>query len=94
MSPNEKPTPRTQDRRAKNRRASSAAVRLIVAGQEIAGRADDISQSGILFFTDDALRVSIEIESAGGVTRRTGRLVRAHLMSPDRIGWAVEFERE
>jgi hypothetical protein len=94
MSPKESPTPRTRDRRAKERRASSAAVRLIVEGQEVPGRADDISHSGILFFTDHALRVTIEIESPSGVTRRTGRLVRAQVMSPERIGWAVEFERE
>lgn len=94
MKPHDSPSPRTDDRRARPRRASQAQVRVNVAAQQIAGQADDISHSGILFFTDAALRVAVEIEENGVTTRRSGKLVRAQLMSPDRIGWAVEFERE
>jgi hypothetical protein len=94
MDPHDNSASSTRDRRTKPRRASNASVRVLVAEQEITGQADDISRSGILFFTDSSLKIEIEIEEDGRTTRRTGRLVRAQVMSPDRIGWAVEFENE
>jgi hypothetical protein len=51
-----------------------------------------VSGTGILFFSEGDLRVTIEVEEAGTTTRRPGRLVRAQRMRGDRFGWAVEFD--
>ncbi len=51
-----------------------------------------MSQSGVLFFSEGDLRVTIEVDENGTTKRRTGRLVRAQRMRGDRFGWAVEFD--
>ena len=88
----DKPTG-TADRRAAQRRASSAHIRLFVESSEIEGEAQNISATGILFLTARELRVTVEIDEDGTTRRRAGRLIRSQVMGPGEIGWAVEFDR-
>ncbi len=82
------------ERRRSDRRESRAPVQVTIETRGLAGEAQNVSPSGVLFLTGDALRVVIEFEDGGRTERRTGRLVRAQRMTDRTIGWAVEFDRE
>ncbi len=82
----------TGERRRARRLTNRGRVKLSIETKELEGRADNVSQSGVLFFSEGDLRVSIEVEENGTVQRRSGRLVRAQRMRGDRFGWAVEFD--
>jgi len=94
MKSNPERAPRTADRRASVRRDSAARVRLFVEPSEIEGRAENLSDTGVLFLTARELRVTVEVEENGETRRRTGRLIRSQVMGPEKIGWAVEFDGE
>ncbi len=92
MNPPEKPATQTGERRRHQRRASQSKVRLTVESREIEGQVENISRSGLLFFSEGDLRVSVQIEENGATSKRTGRLVRAQRMRGESFGWAVEFD--
>jgi pectin methylesterase-like acyl-CoA thioesterase len=91
-APRENPDTQVSDRRRHRRRASTATVRLFSEPCEIAGAVDNVSRSGLLFFSEGNLRVRVELLENGVVTKRTGRIVRAARMRGDSFGWAVEFD--
>ena len=80
------------NRRRATRRQMKGVIQLKVDTQVLSGEADNISRSGILFFTEGDLKVELEIESDGEVTKKTGRLVRCERIHDARRGWAVEFD--
>lgn len=82
----------TGERRRARRLTNRGRVKLTIDTKELEGRADNVSQSGVLFFSEGDLRVTVEVEENGVVKRRPGRLVRAQRMRGDRFGWAVEFD--
>jgi hypothetical protein len=82
----------TANRRRAPRMQHRGTVRLSVHAQDLAGEADNISQTGILFFTEGDLRVVLEVETDGEVMSRAGRLVRCERIHDSRSGWAVEFD--
>jgi len=81
------------DRRRARRQAAQGEVRVIVETSELQGDADNIGRSGILFFTDGALRVKVEFEQDGVVREMRGQLVRCERIHGERRGWAVEFDQ-
>jgi hypothetical protein len=83
---------RISDRRRHNRRATQGKVRLSVDTNEVEGFVENISRSGLLFFSEGDLRVSVQVEEGGKVSVRSGRLVRAQRMLGDSFGWAIEFD--
>jgi hypothetical protein len=80
------------ERRRSQRRATRASVSVHIDTPELEGVADNISQTGVLFFSDAQLRVTVEFDDDGRKTTRTGRLVRAQRMQDNNTGWAVEFD--
>jgi hypothetical protein len=80
------------DRRADKRRRSAGKIKLLIDAATLEGELDNISPSGVLFFTGAGLRVSVQIEEQGQPVVRTGRLVRAQRVRPDHVGWAIEFD--
>lgn len=82
----------TGERRRARRLTNRGRVKLTIETKELEGRADNVSQSGVLFFSEGDLRVKIDVEENGTVQSRSGRLVRAQRMRGDRFGWAVEFD--
>jgi hypothetical protein len=80
------------NRRRAPRKQVKGSVHLKVDAQDLTGEADNISRSGILFFTEGDLHVELEIESGGEMVKRTGRLVRCERIHDSRRGWAVEFD--
>lgn len=84
----------TDERRDGARRKIRAVVRMDLPATRLSGSAENISRSGILFFTDEPLRVRLEIEQHGETRVVEGRLVRGQRMRDDHFGWAVEFDRD
>jgi hypothetical protein len=82
----------TGERRRARRLTNRGRIKLSIETKELEGRAENVSQSGVLFFSEGDLRVTIDVEENGAVQHRSGRLVRAQRMRGDRFGWAVEFD--
>ena len=80
------------ERRAGKRRRTAGKVKLLISAVELEGELDNISPSGVLFFTGADLRVSVQLEENGQALVRTGRLVRAQRVRPEHVGWAIEFD--
>lgn len=92
MEPREEPVSQVSDKRRHRRRNSTGRVRMFIEAMQISGEAENVSRSGILFFSQGNLRVRIEVDENGTVTKRSGRLVRAQRMRGDSFGWAIEFD--
>ena len=82
----------TSDRRQSERKQAHGAVHMVLETKELSGRAQNVSQTGLLFFSDDPLRVRVSIQEHGVVRELTGRLVRAQRMKGDELGWAIEID--
>ena len=83
---------RIGDRRRGRRDPLLGKVRLLLSSQALDGDADNVSHSGILFFTDGEMRVEVEYQEGGVVRRKSGHLVRCERIHGNRRGWAVEFD--
>jgi hypothetical protein len=92
MKPAREPKTAAAERRESPRRASSGRVGLEVESRALEGQVENVSKTGILFSTPESLRVVVEIRIGDAVERKSGRLVRAQVIAPGRIGWAVEFD--
>jgi len=80
------------ERRAGKRRSSAGKVKLLIGATTLEGELDNISPSGVLFFTGADLRISVQFEEDGKAVVRSGRLVRAQRVRPEHVGWAIEFD--
>lgn len=87
-----KPDPYPFEDRRKNRRLTGECrARVIVEGGEMLGRTENLSHKDMLLFTDDEIRVTVELMSDGVVKCVPGRLVRHERLENGGSGWAVEF---
>ena len=84
----------TADQRRTNRKAVEAPVRMSLETSALHGISDNISRAGLLFFTDEPLRVTVEVKEPGGPRTYRGRLIRLHRMSETSTGLAIEFDPE
>lgn len=82
------------DRRRSERVPMRAPLTMSVDTSSLEGTTDNLSSIGVLFFTQEPLRVSIEVEVDGKPQQFSGRLVRVQRMSDQSTGFAVEFEPE
>ena len=81
------------DRRRAARRDTKSPVTVQLDTTQLQGVADNLSKTGILFFTDGDLRVTVSIAGEDGeTTEYSGQLVRCERIQAGRRGWAVEFE--
>ncbi len=92
-TPSTDPGTDTADRRRAARLASDSAVQVSIETSELEGVANNVSQTGILFFTDGELRISVEFTEDGERKKLSGKMVRCERIKGDRRGWAVEFDR-
>jgi len=83
----------TGGRRRAARRESSASLRVFVETAEFDGQADNFSPHGVFFFSDEHVRVRVEVEEEGRKKSYTGKLVRVQQINADESGFAVEFDR-
>jgi hypothetical protein len=82
------------ERRVDTRREAAGAVQVRIDTTTLAGEASNLSRSGILFFTEGELKVTVEIDDGDGPRAVTGSLVRSERIKGDRRSWAVEFDRD
>jgi len=82
----------TQEARGAQRRAVEAPVRLRIETTDIHGTSDNLSSAGLLFFTNEPLRVTVEVEEEGGIRTHAGRLLRVQSMGATSTGLAIEFD--
>lgn len=88
--------PHTQvaEGRRSPRRGLAGSVRMRFETAAIDGAGDNISQVGLLFFSDQAIRVVVEVEEDGEMNEYAGRLIRTERMSETNLGLAVEFDAD
>ncbi|MEQ1895344.1 MAG: PilZ domain-containing protein [Planctomycetota bacterium] len=84
----------TADQRRTDRRALEAPVRMRLETRELVGQSENLSRAGLLFFSDEPLRVAVDVQEPGGVRTYTGRLIRVQRMSESSTGLAIEFDPE
>ncbi len=94
MNERDFPATDTSDRRRAARRPHEGKVRVHLDMLELEGPASNISKTGVLFFTEGELTVTVEIELEGKLVQRVGHLVRCERIKGERRGWAVEFEHQ
>lgn len=82
----------TADQRRTNRRHVEAPVTMRLETRELVGQSDNISRAGLLFYSDQPLRVSIEVAEADGPRTYHGRLIRLQRISDANTGLAIEFD--
>jgi hypothetical protein len=92
MTPPEEHATGLGERRRTARRDSDIHLRVVVDTEGIRGRAENISQAGVFFFSGDALRVTVNIEQDGETKSYPGQLVRVERLSPETTGFAIEFD--
>jgi len=91
MTPDRHPT-ETLDQRRADRQEVDSLVRMRIETGEITGLADNLSEAGLMFFTDEPLRVRVELVQGGTTRSFTGRLVRSQRMNETHTGLAIEFD--
>jgi hypothetical protein len=93
MTPPEERATGIGERRRNARRDSDIHLQVVVDTAGIHGRAENISQAGVFFFSGDSLRVTVNIEQDGETKSYPGQLVRVERLSPETTGFAIEFDR-
>jgi hypothetical protein len=90
---NERETIGTADQRRTERKFHEAPVTMHLDTHALNGLSDNISRAGLLFFTEEPVRVKVEVREQGGGSRTyAGRLIRLQRMSESSTGLAVEFD--
>ena len=84
----------TADQRRTDRRALEAGVTMHLETSVLVGQADNISRAGILFYSDQPVRVTIELAEPSGTRTYHGHLIRLQRMSEASTGLAVEFDAD
>ncbi len=90
--PAKQPSSSTSDRRSSDREELEAPVRMSLELGHIGGVSDNLSPAGVLFFTEDPIRVRLEIDKGGETQSFQGRLIRVQQMNEATTGLAVEFD--
>lgn len=84
----------TADQRRTHRRTLEAQVTMRLETGALSGQSDNISRAGLLFFSDQPIRVTVEVVEATGPRIYQGRLIRLQRISDASTGLAVEFDAD
>lgn len=82
----------TAEQRRADRRALEAPVRMRIDSDGLEGMSDNFSSAGIMFFTDEPIRVTVEVSDPNGPQTYSGRIVRVQRMNDSNTGLAIEFD--
>jgi hypothetical protein len=93
MDDTHKPPPGVGERRSSARAGPSLPLAITIENPRLLGRADNLSDAGVFFFSGERLRVRVECEQDGRHVSRPGWLVRVQRMSEETTGYAIEFDR-
>jgi hypothetical protein len=81
-----------KNRRRSDRRVLDTPVRMRFDVEAVEGISDNISRVGLMFFSDEDLRVSVEVRENGELQTYPGRLVRVQSLNDTTTGLAIEFD--
>jgi hypothetical protein len=84
----------TADQRRTHRKAIEAPVTLHLETETLVGQSDNISRAGLLLYSDQPIRVRVELADENGTRTYRGRLIRLQRISESNVGLAVEFDAE
>ena len=90
----DRPSAELDEKRLASRHALEAPVVMHIETETLEGMSDNASSAGIMFFTDQPLRVSVEVVGPDGSRTHRGRLVRVQRMNETNTGLAIEFDEE
>ena len=94
MTPQEAQSTSTGERRGSDRRDVAAPLSVHVETVRFGGRTENVSRAGVFFFSEDRLRVTVQVQEPDGEVRVcSGHLVRVERMSEATTGYAIEFDR-
>jgi len=82
------------NQRRADRRALEAPVRMRIDSDALEGMSDNVSSAGIMFFTEEPIRVTVEVCEPDGPRTYRGRIVRLQRMSESNTGLAIEFDAD
>jgi hypothetical protein len=91
---NERDETATAEQRRSNRKSLDASVTLRIESASVEGQGENISLAGMHIFTDQPLRVTVDVHTAGGPQTYRGRLIRVDRMSESNLGLAILFDPE
>ena len=77
------------DRRGDRRGELSGVVTVRFEDQQVVGPGQNMSEEGIFFVADGAVRVAVEVDGDGAW--RTGEVVRVQSMGEGKVGIAIRF---
>lgn len=80
------------ERRASERASRSAEVSLRLESQVLEGNADNLSQAGVLFFCDNVLRVTAQLQGTGEREAYAAQIVRIESLDGVESSYAVAFD--
>lgn len=92
MNPTDPLSTNLSERRRSKRFQLQSKVVLTLETTTIEGTSENVSRTGVLFYSEQPVRVVVEFEEGGVQRRRTGTLMRCERIQGDRRGWAVEFD--
>ena len=84
----------TADQRRTQRRALEGPVSLRFETGTLAGQGENISRAGLLLYTDQPIRVAVEVQEAGGPRTYQGRLIRVQRIGDEATGLAIQFDQD
>jgi hypothetical protein len=87
-----RPSTEVSERRRETRQPLESKVRMWFDSEAIPGISDNISRVGLMLFTDEPLRVTVEVDVDGEPQTFTGRLIRAQRMNDSNTGIAIELD--
>ena len=82
------------DHRAQPRKSHKGVVSVRPGQAALNGVSENLSDEGIMFYTEEDLRVTVEYEGPEGPCKRSGRIVRVNRVGEQETGMAVEFDPE
>lgn len=82
------------DQRRTDRRAFEAPVCMRIESDGLEGMSDNFSSAGIMFFTEEPIRVTVEVSDPDGPRTYKGRIVRLQRMNESNTGLAIEFDAD
>ena len=74
------------------RRTLDAPLTIQLETTRIEGTADNVSRVGLMLYTDEPLRVTVQVEGFQGGRPLEGRLIRVQRMDDEVTGFAIEFD--
>lgn len=89
---NEPPETSVDERRSADREPSSGPLHVAIDAASLAGAIQNVSESGVLFTSEEPLRVEVRFQEDGDGPARRGRLVRVQVVDGRQTAYAIEFD--